>query len=156
MKRVAAEVTRLKNGFSHANEWQGNKARCPTELFLIGQQTAVCRDLENVSRSISGYPGAELLLVYHPAHWNAVLLLTRRSHMIKQPCVWAFDIGKGSIGEAVRLNDKFLHKASHLHPRKEKGAAKAPCGSHRSYLAAEAARLFPTIRGRPTGFDPQS
>jgi hypothetical protein len=26
--------------------------------------------------------------------------------------VWAFDLGKGSIGEAVRLNDKFLHKAS--------------------------------------------
>ena len=30
--------------------------------------------------------------------------------------VWAFDLGKGSIGEAVRLNDKFLHKASLLIP----------------------------------------
>jgi len=28
--------------------------------------------------------------------------------------VWAFDFGKGSIGEAVRLNDKFLHQASLL------------------------------------------
>lgn len=30
--------------------------------------------------------------------------------------VWAFDLGKGSIGEAVRLGDKFLHKASLLIP----------------------------------------
>jgi len=28
---------------------------------------------------------------------------------------------------------------------KKSGAAKAPCGSHRSRLATEAARLFPTI-----------
>ncbi len=30
--------------------------------------------------------------------------------------VWAFDLGKASIGEAVRLDDKFLHKASLLIP----------------------------------------
>jgi hypothetical protein len=30
--------------------------------------------------------------------------------------VWAFDLGKGSIGEAVRCGDKFLHKASLLIP----------------------------------------
>jgi len=29
---------------------------------------------------------------------------------------WAFDLGKGSIGEAVRCGDKFLHKASLLIP----------------------------------------
>lgn len=30
--------------------------------------------------------------------------------------VWAFDLGKGSIGEAVRQGTKFLHKASLLIP----------------------------------------
>jgi CRISPR-associated endonuclease Csn1 len=30
--------------------------------------------------------------------------------------IWAFDLGKGSIGEAVRCGDKFLHKASLLIP----------------------------------------
>ncbi len=73
--------------------------------------------------------------------------------------IWAFDLGKGSIGEAVRQGSKFLHKASLLipaHLQKSNGAAKAPYGSHRSRLATEAARLFPTYRGRPTGFDPHS
>ena len=31
-------------------------------------------------------------------------------------CVWAFDLGKGSIGEAVRHGTTFLHKASLLIP----------------------------------------
>ena len=35
-----------------------------------------------------------------------------RNHRI----VWAFDLGKGSIGEAVREGNKFLHKASLLIP----------------------------------------
>ncbi len=30
--------------------------------------------------------------------------------------IWAFDLGKGSIGEAVRQDDRFLHKASLLIP----------------------------------------
>jgi hypothetical protein len=30
--------------------------------------------------------------------------------------VWAFDLGKGSIGEAVRQGTSFLHKASLLIP----------------------------------------
>jgi len=30
--------------------------------------------------------------------------------------VWAFDLGKGSIGEAVGLNGKFLRKASLINP----------------------------------------
>jgi hypothetical protein len=49
--------------------------------------------------------------------------------------IWAFDLGKGSIGKA--------------HDGKEKGAAKAPCGSHRSRLATQAASaLLSTIHGQ--------
>lgn len=36
--------------------------------------------------------------------------------MHPQGTVWSFDLGKASIGEAVRQNDKFLHKASLLIP----------------------------------------
>ena len=36
-------------------------------------------------------------------------------------------------------------------PTKESGAAKAPCGSHRSRLATAAARLFPTIACKKGG-----
>jgi CRISPR-associated endonuclease Csn1 len=36
--------------------------------------------------------------------------------MNQEPLVWAFDLGKGSIGEAVRQGAKFLHKASLLIP----------------------------------------
>ncbi len=35
---------------------------------------------------------------------------------MKTGTIWAFDLGKGSIGEAVRLNNQFLHKASLLIP----------------------------------------
>jgi len=40
--------------------------------------------------------------------------------------IWAFDLGKGSIGEAVLLNYKFVHNGLRLVWGKEKGAAKAP------------------------------
>ena len=30
--------------------------------------------------------------------------------------IWAFNLGKGSIGEAVRRGNEFLHKASLLIP----------------------------------------
>jgi CRISPR-associated endonuclease Csn1 len=33
-----------------------------------------------------------------------------------QPVIWSFDLGKGSIGEAVRRGNEFLHKASLLIP----------------------------------------
>ncbi len=70
----------------------------------------------------------------------------------------AFDPGKSFIGEALRQPTRFLNKARLPKQREfvenKNGAAKAPCGSHRSRLAAKAARLFPTYRGRPTGFDP--
>lgn len=36
--------------------------------------------------------------------------------MDKEPLIWAFDLGKGSIGEAVRRGTTFLHKASLLIP----------------------------------------
>ena len=66
--------------------------------------------------------------------------------MKKLETVWAFDLGKGSIGEAVRQGTKFLHKASLLVPvdlQKSNGAAKAPYGSHRLRLAALAASALP-------------
>jgi hypothetical protein len=78
--------------------------------------------------------------------------------MTQSGTIWAFDLGKASIGKAVRSGTKFLHKAPVLirtHSQKINGAAKAPYGSHRSRLATEAARLFPTYRGRSTGFDPR-
>lgn len=36
--------------------------------------------------------------------------------MDKEPVIWAFDLGKGSMGEAVRQGTTFLHKASLLIP----------------------------------------
>ena len=36
--------------------------------------------------------------------------------MSENPLVWAFDLGKGSIGEAIRKGDHFLHKESLLIP----------------------------------------
>ena len=41
--------------------------------------------------------------------------------------VWAFDLGKGSIGEAVRRGNEFLHKASLAHPG---GIGSARAGSN--------------------------
>ena len=37
-------------------------------------------------------------------------------HYGGEPTIWAFDLGKGSIGEAVRQGNRFLHKASLLIP----------------------------------------
>lgn len=51
--------------------------------------------------------------------------------------VWAFDLGKGSIGEAVRLNDKFLHKASLLIPP-EFAETKTADGRRRMFRTREA------------------
>ncbi len=48
----------------------------------------------------------------------------------QEEIVWAFDLDKGSIGEAGRRGKAFLHKASMLIPlsfaENKKGAAKAP------------------------------
>ena len=39
--------------------------------------------------------------------------------------VWAFDLGKGSIGEAVRRGNEFLHKASL--PWRDEVKRRRPC-----------------------------
>lgn len=75
--------------------------------------------------------------------------------------VWAFDLGKGSIGDplrrrnsaarAVRLNDKFLHKASQLIKSKEKGAAKAPVQELRLMASLLSSRQFGILA--TAGFD---
>jgi hypothetical protein len=67
--------------------------------------------------------------------------MNNRSHTFNSEgeTVWAFDLGKGSIGEAVRQGNRFLHKASlsgqaDANRRRliaaitgnKKGAAKAP------------------------------
>lgn len=42
--------------------------------------------------------------------------LKREDRNASTEIVWAFDLGKGSIGEAVRRGAEFLHKASLLIP----------------------------------------
>src|SRR5712691_135269 len=51
--------------------------------------------------------------------------------------VWAFDLGKGSIGEAVRLDNKFLHKASLLIPA-EFAETKTAAGRRRMFRTRQA------------------
>ena len=51
--------------------------------------------------------------------------------------VWAFDLGKGSIGEAVRCGDKFLHKASLLIPA-EFAETKTAAGRRRMWRTRQA------------------
>jgi hypothetical protein len=77
--------------------------------------------------------------------------------MKRDPLDWLSRLVRTGTG-ALRpgnglLKDTFLPIPAEL--AKKKGAAKAPYGSHRSNLSEEAARLFPTYHGRPTGFDPQ-
>ena len=43
-------------------------------------------------------------------------VLNKKPEPTTNEMVWAFDLGKGSIGEAVRRGNKFLHKASLLIP----------------------------------------
>ena len=51
--------------------------------------------------------------------------------------VWAFDLGKGSIGEAVRRGNEFLHKASLLIPA-EFAETKTAAGRRRMFRTREA------------------
>ncbi len=78
-------------------------------------------------------------------HFNAQFSVSESKNFFTG-LVFGFDVGTGSIGGAARPETQLLHKASLLIPagfvEKKKGAAKAPYGSHRSCLAAEAARLF--------------
>jgi hypothetical protein len=43
-------------------------------------------------------------------------VLNKKPEPASNEMVWAFDLGKGSIGEAVRRGNEFLHKASLLIP----------------------------------------
>jgi hypothetical protein len=43
-------------------------------------------------------------------------ILNKKTEPASNEIVWAFDLGKGSIGEAVRRGNEFLHKASLLIP----------------------------------------
>jgi hypothetical protein len=71
--------------------------------------------------------------------------------MKEEPVVWAFDLGKGSIGEAVRQGTNFLHKASLLIPAEflEIKMGLTACAEPRREVIVppfgEAAWLFPTI-----------
>jgi hypothetical protein len=75
--------------------------------------------------------------------------------MNEEPVVWAFDLGKGSIGEAVRQGTNFLHKASLLIPpdfaENKKGAAKAPVQELRSLASLLSSRQFEILT--TAGFD---
>jgi hypothetical protein len=51
--------------------------------------------------------------------------------------VWAFDLGKGSIGEAVRRGNEFLHKASLLIPA-EFAETKTAAGRRRMWRTRRA------------------
>jgi len=58
-----------------------------------------------------------------------------RSTMKTTETVWAFDLGKASIGEAVREGNKFLHKESLLIPAASSSptaseTAPTACASH--------------------------
>ena len=73
--------------------------------------------------------------------------------------VWAFDLGKASIGEAVREGNKFLHKASLPIPAELSGNKKGltACAEPRMEVIVCALRrwlprLFPTIREQPDWF----
>ena len=51
--------------------------------------------------------------------------------------VWAFDLGKGSIGEAARRGNEFLHKASLLIPA-EFAETKPAAGRRRMWRTRQA------------------
>jgi hypothetical protein len=56
---------------------------------------------------------------------------------MKAGIVWAFDLGKGSIGEAVRQGNRFLHKASLLIPP-DFAETKTAAGRRRMFRTREA------------------
>ena len=41
-------------------------------------------------------------------------VLNKKTEPASNEIVWAFDLGKGSLGEAVRRGPEFLHKVSSL------------------------------------------
>jgi CRISPR-associated endonuclease Csn1 len=86
----------------------------------------------------------------------------------KDAIVWAFDLGKGSIGEAVRRGTKFLHKASLLIPA-EFAETKTAAGRRRMWRTRQAHKAreqwleqiwhaagLEVLRGRQMRRDPAS
>ena len=70
-------------------------------------------------------------------------VLNKKPEPAANETVWAFDLGKGSIGEAVRRGNEFLHKASLLIPAElgRRGPAKisgTPANRHRALKTREA------------------
>ena len=63
--------------------------------------------------------------------------LKREDRNAATEVVWAFDLGKGSIGEAVRRGNEFLHKASLLIPA-EFAETKTAAGRRRMWRTRQA------------------
>jgi CRISPR-associated endonuclease Csn1 len=64
-------------------------------------------------------------------------VLNEKPEPASNEMVWAFDLGKGSIGEAVRRGNEFLHKASLLIPA-EFAETKTAAGRRRMFRTREA------------------
>jgi hypothetical protein len=64
-------------------------------------------------------------------------VLKREAETPSNEIVWAFDLGKGSIGEAVRRGNEFLHKASLLIPA-EFAETKTAAGRRRMWRTRQA------------------
>ena len=64
-------------------------------------------------------------------------VLETKSKSPSKEIVWAFDLGKGSIGEAVRRGNEFLHKASLLIPA-EFAETKTAAGRRRMWRTRQA------------------
>jgi hypothetical protein len=64
-------------------------------------------------------------------------VLNKKPEPASNETVWAFDLGKGSIGEAVRRGNEFLHKASLLIPA-EFAETKTAAGRRRMWRTRQA------------------
>jgi CRISPR-associated endonuclease Csn1 len=64
-------------------------------------------------------------------------VLKTKPEPVSNEMVWAFDLGKGSIGEAVRRGNEFLHKASLLIPA-EFAETKTAAGRRRMWRTRQA------------------
>jgi hypothetical protein len=64
-------------------------------------------------------------------------VMNKKPEPASNEIVWAFDLGKGSIGEAVRRGNEFLHKASLLIPA-EFAETKTAAGRRRMWRTRQA------------------
>ena len=64
-------------------------------------------------------------------------VLKKETEPAANEMVWAFDLGKGSIGEAVRCGNEFLHQASLLIPA-EFAETKTAAGRRRMWRTRQA------------------